>query len=75
MPVFEYKALNKKGKKMGGIVTADTPSSARLKLSQDHLFPMEIRVVKEAVKKSSAETFLSRFPGFRESIPLRFQLP
>ena len=70
MPVFEYKALNKKGKKVGGIVTADGPSSARLKLSQDHIYPMEIRVVKGAVKESSAETFLSRFPGFQRVNPV-----
>ena len=70
MPVFEYKALNKKGRKIGGIITADGPSGARLKLSQDQIFPMEIKEVKEAAKKSSTETFLSRLPGIQRINPV-----
>ena len=70
MPVFAYKALNKKGKKVAGIITADGPSGARIKLSQDLIFPMEIKEVKEAAKKSSAESFLSRFAGFQRINPI-----
>lgn len=59
MPLFEYKALNKKGRKLSGMVTADGPASARLKLSQEMIFPMEIREVKTSARKAVADTFIS----------------
>ncbi len=59
MPVFEYRALDSKGKKTRGLITADGPAAARLKLSQDLLYPTEIREVKEEDKKSSTEVFVS----------------
>ncbi|MBW1861071.1 MAG: type II secretion system inner membrane protein GspF [Deltaproteobacteria bacterium] len=70
MPVFEYKALSKKGKKVGGIVTADGPTAARLKLSQDLIFPTEIKEVKATAKRSFTGTFLPRFSGFRRINPV-----
>ena len=39
MSVFEYKALNAKGKKISGIVDADSLSAARQKLKLQNLFP------------------------------------
>ena len=45
MPVYEYKALNSKGRKVEGIITADSPSGARLSLSQGSVFPTEVREV------------------------------
>ncbi len=59
MPVFEYKALDSKGKKIRGLITADGPAAARLKLSQDLIYPTEIREVKEEEKKLSTEAFVS----------------
>ncbi len=70
MPVFEYKALTKKGKRIDGILTADGPSAARLKLSQDLVFPTEIKAVKESAKKSSTKTFLPRTPRFQRINPV-----
>ncbi len=70
MPVFAYKALNKSGKKVGGIITADGPSAARLKLSQDLIFPMEIREVKEETSKSTQSSLLSRLAPFRRINPV-----
>ena len=70
MPVFEYKALNKKGKKTGGIITADGPTAARLKLSQDLIYPTEIKEVKAATKRFFTGTFLPRFSGFRRINPV-----
>lgn len=69
MPVFEYKALNDKGKKVSGIVTADGPASARLKLTQDSVFPIEIREVSQAVKESFFGNVASRLTLFKHIDP------
>ncbi len=51
MPLFEYQALNKKGKKVTGLVTAEGPSAARLKMSQEGVFPVHVKEVKEKRKR------------------------
>ena len=68
MPVFEYKAMNRKGKSLGGLVTADGPSDAMRKLSRDDLFPVDIREVK-TTKGRSAEA-LTRHLRFRRINPV-----
>ena len=71
MPVYEYKALNSKGRKVGGIITAEGPSGARLKLSQVSIFPTEIREVAGEEKKGEGSgSFLSRFSGFGRVNPV-----
>ena len=70
MPVYEYKALNSKGRKVGGIITADGPSGARFKLSQGSIFPVEIKEVAEAEKKVPGVTFLSRILLFSRVKPM-----
>ena len=42
MPVFEYKALDISGKRIKGIIDADSPKVARLKLKAGGIFPTEI---------------------------------
>jgi len=42
MAVFEYKALDKKGVQITGIIDADTPADARIKLRRQKLFPTAI---------------------------------
>lgn len=69
MPVFEYKAINQKGRKISGIVTADGPVAARLKLSQDLLLPVEIKEVSEIVRASLFESLASRLSHFRRVDP------
>jgi general secretion pathway protein F len=69
MPVFEYKALDGEGKKISGLITADGPTSARLKLSRDRIFTTQIKESKETAKKSFAETLPSFFPGFKRINP------
>lgn len=68
MPVFEYRAINDKGKTVKGIVTADGPSMARMRLSQDMVFPMEVREVREDEKKTGPR-FLPNLPGFNRVSP------
>lgn len=42
MPVFEYKALNKKGKSCKGLIDADSESAARSKLRASGKYPTSI---------------------------------
>jgi len=70
MPVFQYKALNKKGKSVSGIITAEGRTAARLRLAQEMIFPVEIVEVKESPKRSVSEGFLRRFPGFNRINPV-----
>ncbi|RJR50312.1 MAG: type II secretion system protein GspF [Desulfobacteraceae bacterium] len=68
MPVFEYRALTSKGRKIRGIITADSPSLARLNLSRDKIYPTALRVAKED-KQGSAEGILARVPMPRRIDP------
>jgi general secretion pathway protein F len=43
MPVYEYKALTLQGKKVAGIVDAESPRLARLKLRAEGKYPVEIQ--------------------------------
>ena len=43
MPVFEYSALDAKGRKKSGIVDADSPVTARQKLREEGVFPVSVK--------------------------------
>ena len=43
MPIFEYKAINSDNRVKKGIIDADTPRDARLKLKKDALFVTDIK--------------------------------
>ncbi|MEC7725783.1 MAG: type II secretion system F family protein [Planctomycetota bacterium] len=43
MPIFEYKAINADNRVKKGIIDADTPRDARLKLKKDALFVTDIK--------------------------------
>ncbi len=43
MPIFEYEALARSGKKVKGVMDADTPSAARRKIREQDMFPTGIR--------------------------------
>lgn len=47
MPVYAYKGLNEKGRNVGGIVDADTPKNARLKLRRSGIFPTELNETRD----------------------------
>lgn len=51
MPVFEYKALNEKGKQATGVVDADTPRDAREKLRGKKIYVTEITEVRGSAAK------------------------
>jgi general secretion pathway protein F len=66
MPVFEYTALDAKGKSTSGIIDADGIQAARQKLRSSGKFPVAIREAQEAQAKKDAHrrfsfaTWLSR---------------
>jgi general secretion pathway protein F len=70
MPVFEYHALDRRGKKVKGLITADGPSSARLRLSQGTIFPTDIREVKETVPESAGTSFFPQALSFQRIKPV-----
>jgi general secretion pathway protein F len=65
MPVFEYTALDKLGKKARGVVDADGPAAARQRLRSEGVFPVSLNPVEDAVESASAASFLDRFKRVR----------
>ena len=61
MPVYEYSALNQKGKTTQGVINADSSVSARQKLRTDMLFPVSI----EEVADTSPDQTTSRTAIFK----------
>lgn len=69
MPVYEYTALDAKGKNTNGIIDADSPYAARQKLRGSRIFPVSVREVKEsqAKKESSSVSLSAAFTRVRPS--------
>ena len=65
MPVYAYKGLSSQGKAVSGIVDADNPKGARLKLRRDGIFPTDVteeqRKSKQAVASARSEINLTLF--------------
>ena len=61
MPVFEYTALDERGKSTSGIIDAEGMRAARQKLRSSGMFPVALKETLEAVPKKQARSFsLSR---------------
>ncbi|WP_373498066.1 type II secretion system inner membrane protein GspF [Desulfococcus sp.] len=61
MPVYEYTALNTRGKTVSGIIDAESAQSARQKLRGSKIYPVSIKEThKTSVQKSSWFTGFSR---------------
>jgi general secretion pathway protein F len=56
MPVYEYSALDSRGRQTKGIIDADSPLSARNKLRGSELFPVMIRESSSLIKAQSTGT-------------------
>jgi general secretion pathway protein F len=54
MPVFEYTALDAKGKTTSGIIDADGARAARQKLRSSGIFPVSIKESRETPEKKTA---------------------
>ena len=63
MPVFEYTALDARGKTTSGIIDAEGAQAARQKLRTSGIFPVSIKETHEAApkKESSGISLSSRF--------------
>lgn len=66
MPVFEYRALDTKGKNIKGIVDADSESQARTKLRSQGRYPVSIAVSRSRQSTSGSRSGLGR--GFFERV-------
>jgi general secretion pathway protein F len=47
MPVYAYKGLNDKGRSVGGIIDADSPKTARIKLRRSGIYPTDLNETRE----------------------------
>ena len=56
MPVFEYSALDNKGKSVTGIIDADGTAAARQKLRSMGKYPTNIKEVKESNRKKTTSS-------------------
>lgn len=61
MPVYQYIAFNRKGKKVKGIITADGPVSARMRLSQESIYPLELKELSRVEKSKRRSWGISIF--------------
>ena len=57
MPVFEYTALDPKGKTTSGIIDAEGALAARQKLRTSGIFPVTIKETEAAAPKKESKTF------------------
>lgn len=61
MAVFEYKALEKGGKTVRGVIDADSPVAARRKLREQHLYPTKLHEsIAGDAERSAWETAFGR---------------
>jgi general secretion pathway protein F len=60
MPVFEYTALNVKGKKISGIVDADGAVAARQKLRSTGVYPISVAEANKTTESKSSGTYSLR---------------
>lgn len=67
MPVYEYTALDIKGKTISGIIDADSSRTARQKLRTSKIFPVSINVVHDttAIKTPKSFSFRGSFSRVR----------
>ncbi len=62
MPIYEYSALNAKGKAVTDIINAESVNAARQKLRSANIYPTAIREVYDReAKKSAGLSVLSKF--------------
>jgi len=69
MPVFEYSALNIKGKPVAGVIDAESSVAVRQKLRASKVYPVSIKEVGDAAVKKEAGTFTFKRPFSRISLP------
>ncbi len=67
MPVFEYKALDARGKPVGGLKEADSPKTLRQVLRRDDIFLTEVLGQREAAAAARRDVSVRKWLGGRIS--------
>ncbi|HEY7725500.1 MAG TPA: type II secretion system inner membrane protein GspF [Anaeromyxobacteraceae bacterium] len=67
MPVFEYRALDARGRAVDGLREADSPRTLRAALRRDGLFVTEVLGQQQAAEAKRREVSVRRFVGGRIS--------
>ena len=65
MPVYEYTALDTKGKKLKGVLDADSMAAARQKIRQTGRYPVDIKETVPKARQAKKGSFLSLQTGPR----------
>src|SRR5919206_5070080 len=65
MPVFEFKALDQRGRTIEGLKEADSPKTLRSTLRRENLFLTEVLGQKQAAAAAKREVSVRRFIGGR----------
>ena len=65
MPVYEYTALDPAGKKLKGVLDADSLAAARQKIRQTGKYPVNIRETVPRARQTKKRSFLSLQTGQR----------
>lgn len=68
MAVYEYKGLTQEGKELAGIVDAESPKTARLKLRKSGIFPIEIQESQETTQAASLTTEVRSYLSWGERV-------
>lgn len=55
MPVYAYKGVSASGRNVGGVIDADSPKGARIKLRREGVYPIEIREERRAAAGAPAQ--------------------
>ncbi|MEW6380841.1 MAG: type II secretion system inner membrane protein GspF [bacterium] len=53
MAIFEYRALDRQGKSVKGLIDADSPQDAQAKLRRDNIYPFNLKITTAAHKRLS----------------------
>ena len=60
MAAFEYKALDKQGKQLQGVLEADSLRQIRQQLREKNLMPIDVKQVETATNKNAKKGFNSK---------------
>ena len=60
MPVFEYVALDQRGKNISGIIDADSVAAARQKLRGSNRFPVQIKEATDDQRQRASKGLFSQ---------------
>lgn len=63
MPVYAYKGIDERDKKVGGLIDADNAKAARQKLRKQGVYPLELEETVERVRQKSGLGSVLQFGG------------